>query len=101
MTLLGPLVDLGEEAPEDLLLHARSLLVDRLDQRVDLLVRLLLVRLESLWDGDGCSGEDFLDSRLGRGVLLAVVVLRVSWSQGRLGTAGSHRGSCVARAWRA
>lgn len=81
-----------QEAQKDLLFQSRLLLVDRVDQTGDSLVRLFLVRLESLRYRDGRGGEDFLDFGLGRGVLFAVVVLSdgVSLSNPiRLAPAGS------------
>lgn len=65
--LLGSLVDLLEEAPEDLLLEAGLVLVDALDERVQLGVALLLVLVESALDVE--VPVDLLDPRLGGRVL--------------------------------
>jgi hypothetical protein len=99
--LLGPLVDLRQKTPEHLLLHPASLLVDRLDQRVDTLIRVLLVCLESLWDRNGSSGEDLLDTGLAGGVLFTVVFLLVSLYVQDIQAADVHPESGVVRVWHA
>jgi hypothetical protein len=69
--LLGPLVDLGEEAAEDLALEASLCLVDLLDRLVDLAVRLGLVGVKLGLDVE--LGVDSLDLGLGLGRADAVV----------------------------
>ena len=99
--LLGSLVDLCQETPKHLFLHPASLLIDRLDQSIDALIRVFFVRLEPLRDGDGGSGEDLLDTGLARRVLSAVVFLLVSLRQDLRKTADIRRELSAARGWRA
>lgn len=73
LPLLGPLVYLGQETPEDLLLHPATFLIDSLDQGVNPLIRLLFVRLESLRDGNGSLRKDLFDLGFGSRVFLTVV----------------------------
>lgn len=74
-SLLGSLVDLCEETPKHLFLHSALLLIDSLNQRIDPLITLLLVRFKSLRNGDWRSGEDLLDASFGCRVFLPIVLV--------------------------
>lgn len=74
--LLGALVDLTEEDGEDVLLEhgrVRRPVWELLDERGNLVVRLLLVRFKLGLDIDIGRSEHGLDLGLGRGILSAIV----------------------------